>query len=88
VEEALQCDGTDWDRSHAVRRALRGCGSSPGFVEDWLFDGAMTPHDVTMLVESIVSGCRVELAHLCCACRHYLGPDLTLDDGWKEAANF
>lgn len=88
VEEALQCEGTEWDRAQAVRRALRGSESSPGFVEDWLFDGAMTPHDVTAMVELIVRGGVIELAHLCNACRHYSGPDLTPVEDWKEAANF
>lgn len=88
VEEALRCEGTEWDRAHAVRRALRGCGCSPGFVEDWLFDGAMTPNDVTVMVELIVRGGAVELAQLCGACRHYSGPELKFVEDWKEAANF
>lgn len=88
VAEALSCNGTDWDRSHAVRRALRGSGSSPGYVEDWLFAGAMTLQDISDLVESIVQGCEVDLATLCIACRHYLGPSLTPMESWKKAASF
>ena len=76
VAEAIQQEEDDWSQIHAVQRALRGSGYSPGFVEDWKFAGAMTQQDVNSLVETIVNLGEVNLGLLCRACRHYLGPEL------------
>ncbi len=86
VIEALQDECTDWDRAHAVRRALRGSGCSPGYVEDWKFVGAMTEADVTRLVEVVVRRGEVSFALLCSACRHYLGPELMSPDDYNDEA--
>ena len=88
VVDALSCGATDWERTHAVRSALRGSGSSPGFVEDWVFAGAMTSDDVSVLVETIVLDGEADLATLCTSCRHYLGPALSPKMVWKKAASF
>jgi len=74
VEEAHASEGSDWDRKNAVRRALRGGGESPGFIEDWLFEGAITRDDASAMAEKILRSNAVSLAHLTARCRHYVGP--------------
>mgnify|MGYP001814816149 CR=1 FL=1 len=76
VVKALRFDGTDWDKAHRVRRALRGCGGCPGYVEDWELAGAIDRRDLPSLVESIIHSPRVTLELLCGPCRHYQGPQL------------
>ena len=76
--DACQRADGDWEREHAVGRALRGCGDSPGFVEDWILAGAMEQRDADALLRRIVASCRVDAADLTRACRHYVGPDLEL----------
>lgn len=77
VEEVLKNVCSEWDLSHGIARVLRGNNCSPGFVEDWKFQGAMTQRDVEKLTESITSCGTVCLALLCSPCRHYVGPELT-----------
>jgi len=74
VALAQESPGTQWDRTHVVRRALRGNAESPGFVEDWVVDGAMSDDDVGALVDDIVRDVAVDLPLLARACRRYLGP--------------
>ena len=88
VEDALQSQGSDWDRAHAVHRALRGVGGSPGFVEDWLFEGALTKADVTELIDLIIEHNEVDLAILVRSCRHYVGPSIPEPERLAYAANF
>lgn len=76
VAAALDTAGSDWERSHAIMRALRGSDCSPGYTEDWKFAGAMTQRDVSDLVEAIIHREEVSLTLLCGACRHYLGPEI------------
>jgi hypothetical protein len=74
VVQANEEGTNDWERTHAVRRALRGNGACPGYVEDWLVAGAMAERDVELLVESIVARAQVDMGVLCSSCRHYVGP--------------
>lgn len=80
VQRALSSGGDDWDLRHSVRRALRGFGGSPGFVEDWLYEGAITSTAINEMLETILSSNEVSLALLTRDCRHYLGPQLSDDD--------
>jgi hypothetical protein len=75
VEEALQGGGTDEDRAQRVARALRGCGESPGYVEDWRIAGALHREDIRLIVELVTRRQRVTLATLCVRCRQYQGPE-------------
>ena len=92
VVEARGGGGTDWDRTQRIRRVLRGCGESPGFVEDWLLAGALDRSDVDALVDAIATKPLVTLAHLCRPCRQYRGPAFDdsqldgLDDFEQEPA--
>jgi hypothetical protein len=83
VVEAHRSPGSEWDRTHRIGRALRGCGSSPGYVEDWRIAGALSAEDVSELLRSIVENQDVSLAHLCSFCRQYQGP-LFDDSRWGE----
>lgn len=85
VEAHAGAEG-EWERVHAVRRALRGSGASPGYAEDWILAGAMESEDLDRLLESIARTGRVDLAALCEPCRHYVGPALA-EDGGREAAS-
>jgi len=88
VEDALKAQASDWDRAHSVHRALRGVGGSPGFVEDWLFEGAMTQSDVTRLIDLIVEHNEVDFADLVRSCRHYVGPSIPEPNRLPKASNF
>lgn len=85
VVEAHKSSGSEWDRTQRIGRALRGCGSSPGYVEDWRIAGALSPEDVSELLRIIVRNQDVSLAHLCKFCRQYQGPDLE-ESRWSERA--
>jgi hypothetical protein len=74
VEAYSGSDDGEWERVHAVRRALRGTGSCPGYVEDWILAGAMEARDVDGIVREIARLDGVDLAALCRPCRHYVGP--------------
>jgi hypothetical protein len=74
VAEASRASGTEWDRTHRIKRVLRGCGHSPGFVEDWKLAGALSSEDITEMVELVTNKQVVNLAHLCGFCRQYQGP--------------
>jgi len=84
VVAALRFDGTDWDKAHRVRRALRGCGGSPGYIEDWELAGAVAQNEIRRLVETIIKSPRVTLDLLCEPCLHYQG--LPLDRGERRWA--
>ncbi len=66
---------SDGEREVHVRRALRGVGSCPGFVEDWELAGAIAREDVPGLIERVLATAEVSLAVLCDPCRHYVGPE-------------
>jgi hypothetical protein len=85
VVEAHKSPGSEWDRTQRIGRALRGCGSSPGYVEDWRIAGALSHEDVTELLRTILRNRDVNLAHLCAFCRQYQGPDLA-ESRWRERA--
>ena len=70
VANALKEEGT----KNAIHRALRGCGSSPGYTEDWIRDGAMTREDVEELVEIIYRKGNVNMSILCSFCHQFIGP--------------
>lgn len=74
VAEALRGAGEDWEREQRVTRALRGCGESPGFVEDWRLSGALFHEDIAVIARLIAKSHEVTLAELCAHCRHYQGP--------------
>jgi hypothetical protein len=74
VVEAHGSTGSDWDRAQRIGRALRGCGSSPGYVEDWRIAGALSTDDVSELLRNLVVNRDVSLADLCNSCRQYQGP--------------
>lgn len=85
VEDALRGDGTDWEREQRVGRALRGCGDSPGFVEDWRLSGALFHEDIAVICREITRlKEEISLAKLCAFCRHYQGPvyEEQLSSGW------
>ena len=86
VIEAVRQGGSDWDRSHRMRRVLRGCGPSPGFIEDWQLAGALCSEDVAALVELVTKRRTVNLAHLCRFCRQYQGPEESSRFGDERAA--
>lgn len=65
---------SEWERRHNLSRALRGNATSPGFVEDWIIDKAMTPRDVRLLTNEILNE-GASLERLVKRCRHYLGPE-------------
>jgi hypothetical protein len=79
VAAAAVAPGSDSQREHLVRRALRGSGASPGFVEDWIFAGALVDADATRMTDAIVAQGRVDLALLSRDCRHYVGPAIDID---------
>ena len=88
IRAARNTEGTDWDRAHAIRRAMRGHGGSPGFMEDWLFEGAITERDASGLIDSVLQTGNVDLAIISRDCRHYQGPEIDTFEPFAEASSF
>jgi len=84
VQRAHSAGGSDWERAHRIRRALRGSSKSPGYIEDWQLAGALGVEDIRVLIEMIIQASDVSLALLCHPCRNYSGPTHlpALSTGW------
>lgn len=71
VIEAQKCGKDDWNRLHEIKRALRRGGGTSGFVDDWIYDSAMTQEEAQKLAEQLTRSGTATLADLCECCRHY-----------------
>ena len=74
IVKALKIEGSQWDRVHALKRACRGSGSSPGFLEDWIYESAITKIEAKKAIEIIVEKNSVDMNLFFDKCRHYKGP--------------
>jgi hypothetical protein len=73
VNDALKTGGDKHHCEIAVCRALRGCGCSPGYTEDWINDNAMTREGFKDMVREIVSSGKVDMTILCEFCERFIG---------------
>jgi hypothetical protein len=65
----------EWFRLHALKRAMRGVGGGPGFSDDWIFEGAISRHEVSEIINKISETGEININLFFEKCRHYTGPN-------------
>lgn len=72
IKKALDKED-EWDKVHAVKRAMRGVGGGPGFIDDWIYEQVILRYEVEDIIKEIIKTGKVDMNLFFEKCRYYKG---------------